>query len=121
MQDIYHYFGADIGVASNGDLQAVDGVTKSQQRVLRRLLTAPGAYIFHPTYGAGLGGMIGDVIDVAKIRAVIRGQILLEASVAPSPVPVITVTAIPYGVSVTIKYTVAPSQIPVVLSFNVDR
>lgn len=45
----------------------------------------------------------------------------MEASVAQTPAPVITVRAIPNGISVSIRYTEAQTLEPVLLSFNVNR
>lgn len=63
MQDLAHYFGNDLSVSAAGDLLAVDGDTKTQQRILRRLLTNPGDMMFHPDYGAGLGQWVGKLFD----------------------------------------------------------
>jgi hypothetical protein len=121
MNDLHHYFGNDLSASITGDLQTVDGTTKGQQRVLRRLLTNPGDYLFHLQYGAGLGSMVGSVTDPAKIKALIAGQILLEDCVAKVPAPVIQVTAIPNGVAVNIQYTDSATKSAQVLSFDVNR
>ena len=126
LNDIDHYWGNDINVSPAGDLGVVSGVTRGQQRILRRLLTNPGDafgppdYPAHPDYGAGLPRQVGTT-DLAGIKALIRGQMLLEDSVARLPEPVITVTPITSGVSVAIRYTDAESRTPATLSFNVNR
>ena len=133
MSDLYHQFGSDLVQSSTGDLLKIDGSTQGTQRLLRRLLTNPalrdangnvtvaGDYIFHPDYGAGLPRMVGDTVNIPKIKGLIRGQVLLEDAVARIPEPVIGVTAITNGVSVSIRYTDAPSGKPVALSFNVNK
>jgi hypothetical protein len=132
MNDIYQYFGNDVGTSATGDLQPVNGIELGQQRILRRLLTNPREvlpdgtilppdYIFHPEYGAGLPRMVGDTLDVAKIRARIRGQVLLEDAVARTPEPEVVVKPIHGGVSCTIRYVDAVAKAPAVLSFNVNR
>lgn len=133
MSDLNHYFGGDLSLSATGDLLKADGTVQGQQRVLRRLLTnpatldsngnvtVPGDYIFHPTYGAGLPRMVGDTLNIPKIRALIRGQIFLEACVSRNPEPVITVSAIPNGVSVYIHYNDAITSKPVALAFDVNR
>lgn len=121
MPDIAHYFGADLSASANGDLLTADSVLLSQQNVLRRLLTNPGDYIWHPDYGAGLPAMIGKPIDVPTVTAIIQGQMFLEDSVVRSPAPVITVTPIANGMFVSIKYTEADSQQTASLQFSVNK
>lgn len=121
MDDLYHYWGNDLTVSATGDLLAVEGSVRGQQRVLRRLLTNPGDYIFHPDYGAGLPARVGDTLDIPKLRALIRGQMLLEEAVSSTPPPEITLQPIANGVSCRIQYTDAASGEPVVLSFSLQR
>lgn len=121
MTDIYHYLGSDIGLSSTGDLLAVDGTEEGKQRVLRRLLTNSGDYIWHPEYGAGLPQMIGDNVDIDKITAIIDGQMRLEAVVSQSPAPIIDVSPTSTGVFCSIQYNDAISTQAVSLSFNVNR
>jgi len=75
MNDLYQFFGSDLNLSATGDLLGVSSATRTQQRILRRLLTNPGEYLWHPDYGAGLPQFVGSVIDVAKVRAIVRGQI----------------------------------------------
>lgn len=133
MSDLYHYFGGDLAQSATGDLLKVDGTTMGQQRVLRRLLSNPalkdangnvtvsGDYIFHPEYGAGLPRMVGDTVDIPKIKGVIRGQMLLESVVSQNPEPVVNVEEIPSGVSVYIQYNDKQTKKTAVLSFEVNR
>jgi hypothetical protein len=69
LSDLNHYIGNDLTASNTGDLQPVDTTVRGQQRVLRRLLTNPGDYIFHPNYGAGLPQWIGRTADLAEMRA----------------------------------------------------
>jgi hypothetical protein len=128
LNDLFHYWGTDLTASNTGDLLTVNGIVRSQQRVLRRLLTnpatptTPGDYIFEPDYGAGLPQFIGQPFDRQKSVARIRGQMLLEDSVAPTPPPVINVA--PIGTdntafSVSITYQDAATNKQVTLSFNV--
>lgn len=119
MDDLFHYFGSDLSVSPTGDLQPVSDTVKGQQRVLRRLLTNPGDYIWEPDYGAGVPQWIGRTLDIPKITALIRGQMLLEEAVAKIPEPQITVQEIANGLSVSISYTDAPSNTPQTLQFDV--
>lgn len=125
MADISHQWGSDLMVGPTGDLATSDGAQLGQQRLLRRLLTNAGEYIWHPDYGAGLGQFIGQPGDTFRIRAVVRAQMLKEAAVARSPEPVIDVQLSPAGaagtVYVHIRYVDAPSGQTQILSFNVGR
>jgi hypothetical protein len=93
MSDIDHVFGSDLAVTVSGDLAAVSGSTLGQQRVLRRLLTNAGDYIWKLTYGAGLPSVIGMPVDAAAVTGLVRSQIFLESAVAQTPTPVIDVQA----------------------------
>lgn len=121
MADLYQWWDADLSVSTTGDLLAVFGTTLGQQRVLRRLLTSPGSYIFHPTYGAGLPAYIGQTADLPGIEALIRSQLYLEAAVSQTPAPVVTVSSIPSGVFVQIQYVDGDTGKQVSLSFDVDK
>lgn len=133
MSDLYHYWSGDLSASASGDLLGVDGTELGQQRVLRRLLTnplgsgqngapdLPGDYLFHLDYGAGLPRQVGEVVDVSKIRARIRGQILRESAVARSPAPQIDVVPITGGVSISIRYNDAKTKKPVYLAFDVNK
>ena len=123
--DLFHYIGSDLTVSGAGGVQPVNGTTRGQQRVLRRLLTNPGEYIFHPDYGAGLPSYVGRPMDAAKMRALVRSHILLEDSVAKTPDPEITVKPIAGGagggIAVAMRYHDADTGQPVNLSFNVGQ
>lgn len=105
MSDLTHIFGGDLTVAANGDLAAVAGSTLGQQRVLRRLLTNAGDYIWQLSYGAGLPAMIGTPADAAAITGLVRSQIFLESAVALTPAPSITVQTDGTIVSLAITYS----------------
>ncbi len=120
MPDIDHTFGGDLTVSANGDLLTVDSVTLSQEMVLRRLLTNPRDYIWHPDYGAGLPAMVGKPVDVAKTKGIILAQMFLEVSVVQDPAPVIDLVPITNGLFVHIKYTEVDSGQSTILSFSVN-
>lgn len=120
LSDLAHYWGNDLSAAASGDLLSVQTTMRGQQRVLRRLLTNPGDDMFNPTYGAGLAKYVGSTASPGAVAALIRGQMLQEQAVAPSPPPVIAVQPITAGLSVQINYNDAPTGQPVVLSFNVS-
>lgn len=121
MKDIYHYIGGDLSTSPTGDLRPVESTERGKQRVLRRLMTNPGDYIFHTTYGAGLGQKVGESVNINEWTALILGQMLLEDAVAQDPTPTVTLTLIDQGVSVYASYTDATTGTPATLSFDVTR
>ncbi|MBV9756811.1 MAG: hypothetical protein JO047_07135 [Alphaproteobacteria bacterium] len=90
--DVWQQWGADLAIGPTGDLATVSGTLLGTQRVLRRLLTNPGDYIWQLVYGAGLAQFVGQPANALQIRAIIGAQIFQEAAVARSPEPVITVS-----------------------------
>lgn len=116
--DCGHWYGNDLALSPSGDLLAVKQKTRSQQRVLRRLLTSPGDYLAHMDYGAGLPQHVGMTLDTPALTGLVRAQMRLEASVARSPEPTLRPTPIVNGVSLAINYTVAPGALPAVVSFD---
>lgn len=118
MPDLAHFYGNDINVAANGDLLTADGDGLTTQRVLRRLLTNPGDYLWHPEYGAGLPSYIGRAVPTSTIVGVIRSQLFQEPGVARSPDPQISVKPIPSGYAINIKLWGASSGAPQLLSFD---
>jgi hypothetical protein len=119
MSEIWHQFGSDLLPSANGDLLTVDSVLESQQRVLRRLMTNPLDYLWHPSYGAGLPAKIGDPFDVVTIESIVQSQMYLEDSVVRNPEPDVEVASFPNGMYVDISYTEADSDQDAVLSFPV--
>ena len=99
MPDIAHDFGSDMVLAPNGDVALASGTALTQQRVLRRLLTNPGDYIWDVNYGAGVGAMVGQTVDARRIAAIVRAQMFQEASVAKNPLPTVSVAAGAAGVA----------------------
>ena len=124
MNDVFHIWETDLTTSATGDLAFVSGSTLGQQRVLRRLLTNPGDYIWHTDYGAGLGGFVGTPANETHITATIRSQIFREAAVARTPEPAIDVQVSPAGalstVYVNIQYTDSLSGETQMLTFSVS-
>jgi hypothetical protein len=120
MVDLALQYGGDLSVGPTGDLALADGPVLTQQRVLRRLLTNPGDYIWQVSYGAGLGQFVGQPGAPAAIAGVTRAQLLQEAGVAPSPPPVVTSTVGNDGtVTTALVYTDAATGQASTLSFSV--
>lgn len=93
MSDLAHDMGGDLVLSATGDLQTAAGAQWGRQRVLRRLLTNPGDYLWQPGYGAGLPAMVGQPANEARIAAITRAQMLQEGAVARSPMPTADVVA----------------------------
>ena len=106
--DINHFIGGDLSPSVTGDLLAVDNDAMTQQRI----------YLWHPTYGAGLGQYVGSVSSIDQIRAVIIAQMALEPGVLG--VPTVTITPLQNGLFCEIGYTDAVNQTTQTLSFNVS-
>ncbi len=124
MTDLFHQWGSDLTVGMTGDLGTVSGTLAGQQRLLRRLLTTQGEYIWHPDYGAGLSQFVGQPAAPLQIHAVVRSQIFKEPAVARTPEPVIDVQVAPGGASGTvyvhIRYVDATTSQTQVLSFSIS-
>ena len=123
MSDLSQQWGSDLLAGPTGDLALASGTTLVQQRVLRRLLTNPGDYIWQLDYGAGRGRFVGQPANASQIRAVIRSQIFKESAVARTPEPVIDVQVPPNSavgtVYVHIRYVDAPTGETQLLSFSI--
>jgi phage baseplate assembly protein W len=121
MHDIFHNWGDDLAVGNGGDLALSSGSDTTNQRILRRLLTNPGDYIWNLDYGGGLGQFVGKPLSSREIEGVIRAQLVKEAAVPVSPTPgIVTTTNDAAGgtVAVSITYSAADSLGAVTLNFN---
>jgi hypothetical protein len=125
LYDLWQQWSSDLSVSSTGDLTLVSGSLLGQQRVLRRLMTNPGDYIWQLDYGAGLAQFIGQPGNASQVQAVIRSQIFKESVVARTPEPTVSVQFDPSGgtgtVYVQILYVDAPSGQTQFLSFAVGE
>ena len=122
MSDIHHQFGSDLLLGPTGDLAVVSGSLLGQQRVLRRLLTNLGDYIWQLTYGAGLAQFVGQPANVLRVAAVIRSQIFREAAVAATPAPVVDVQPASDGtgsIAVQVRSSDAVTGTSQILNFSV--
>jgi hypothetical protein len=121
MSDAFHVFGSDLSLSPSGDVLLVSGTPYGEQRVLRRLLSNPGAYIWQITYGAGLPGFVGQANPQARVRAVARQQMRREAAVAQSPAPRVTTVANTSGtLTLSISYVDAQTSGNVTLTVPVS-
>jgi hypothetical protein len=121
MADIQHTYGNDLTLSLTSDIATSDGSQLGQERVLRRLLTIPGAYIWHLNYGAGLPRFVGLVANRLRIAALAKAQMYREAAVARNPAPIVSVDVQNTGVvTLGIKYADAASQKPQTLNLNLN-
>lgn len=122
---ISHWYGYDINLTPAQTIAIASGLDNVSQRILRRILTAKGSYIWHLDYGIGAGKYVGPALSpalLAKIKADFRGQILSDAEVGKNPPPSIVFdTSNPNLVGVTIQYTYAPTGQLQTLSFNLPN
>jgi len=122
MADLDLRWAGDLSSSETGDALIVGVPEVGTQRVLRRLLTNPGAYLWHPSYGAGLARFVGQPIDVAGIEALIRSQMLLETAVARYPEPVVAVQSDPGGTFfVQVRYADADTAQARTLNIQIPR
>ena len=122
MADLDLGWGGDLSSTETGDLVTVADPGLGTERVVRRLLTNPGAYIWQPGYGAGLARFVGQPIDTAGIEALIRSQMLLEPAVAVDPAPVVLVRPDPGGtLYVQVRYADAETAQATTLNIQVPR
>lgn len=126
MADLHHWWGGDLSLAASGDLLAVDGLTKDNQRIVRRLctngtLTGSGSFdcAFHTDYGGSLPWYIGQVTPEIILEGLIRQQMYQDGAVSHSPEPTIASYQYPTGLlSVRIQYTDAWGHGPRELAFD---
>lgn len=118
MADLSLVWRQDIVSGATGDLALASGPMLVQQRLLRRLLTNPGDYIWSLGYGAGLNKLVGSPSNLTAIRAAIRSQVFLESGVSRLPEPDIEVqSGVDGSVYVQIRYVDATSRSTQLLTF----
>ncbi len=120
MPDLSLTFGEDLGISPTGDLLIADGEILTKERVLRRLMTNPGDYIWQLNYGAGLGRFLGQPGISNLISGVIRIQMQLEPQVARTPTPTVSTSILPDGIVQTfVNYLNAGASEPTSLTISI--
>jgi phage baseplate assembly protein W len=108
MPDLFHEWQGDLRLGPAGDLRITGTAEFSRQRVLRRLLTNVGDYVWSLNYGAGLGSLVGRPIDAGVLVGLVREQLAYENAVSASPPPQVSVLPAHESsggtVTLTIKY-----------------
>lgn len=110
LADIYHVYGGDLSVTPSGDIAVAVKQDRTEQRIIRRLLTAAtqgngSSYPWEPDYGVGLGAKVGAALDGLGLQGTVLAQMLAEPTVQKIPAPVVTVTKIVNGAAIDITYT----------------
>lgn len=124
MADFSLPWGDDLAISPSGGLLLVDGDVLTRERVIRRLCSNPLTvlddgtvldpdYLLHPTFGAGLGRVVGSSIslsartDLDAIETAIRNTLRAEPTVSQEQPPNITLIVVHGGVRAVIAYTSA--------------
>lgn len=129
LADLDHTWGNDLNASNSGDLATVTGPTRSQQRILRRLMTNAADpvrgfsadYIWEPDYGESLPRLIGQPGQAYELASRIKSGLSKEDSVAQTPPPQISVTPTQSdqtAYAISISYVDADTGKPAVLSFT---
>jgi len=107
-------WGGDLDIGSGGDISVVPVRSNLQQRVIRRLLTNTGDYIWHTNYGAGLARAVGEPYSPGFIEGTILNQLRLEPLVAATPAPSIQINQSSgdplSAISAAIQYRIAATS-----------
>jgi hypothetical protein len=116
MNALFCTWGGDLSVGPGGDINIAPVQSEVEQRIIRRLLTNPGDYIWHISYGAGLGTYVGEPYLSGTIEGAILSQVQQETLVAQSPSPAVKCDAAASdagsSISVNIQYRTSGSSSP---------
>ena len=97
MSSLSHTVGGDLDLSGSGNLTLVSDAEETRQKILRRLCTNPGGYIWHPDYGAGLPAMVGMTMDAGTLQGIVQEQMADESGVDQTQPITVTVTNTPAG------------------------
>jgi hypothetical protein len=121
LADLFSWWKQDLTILPDGDLLSIGGTVEGEQRVVRRLLTNGGDYIWNPEYGGGLPKFVGSVASTDTVQAVIASQIFLEDAVSQVPLPVITVTETSGGyMTANVQYVDSTVDKLVTVGFDIN-
>lgn len=81
MSALSHVVGGDLLLDATGSLAVVTGPDETTQRLIRRLCTPQGGYIWQPDFGCGLPQMVGTPMDETYARGLILQQLALDSGV----------------------------------------
>lgn len=119
MSALSHVVGGDLVLASNATIATVSDAEETKQKILRRLCTNPGGYIWHTDYGAGLPAMVGMAMDAGTIQSVVQQQMTQESGVDQTQPVTVSVTSTPAGLfRCDISYTDSQTQTVQALTYQ---
>ncbi len=125
MKALIANWGGDLQISSTGDIRAVSVEVELQFRLLRRFLTNSGDYIWHVSYGAGLGEFVGSPLLPSVIKEIILTQVGHEPLVAGSPQPVVNIDRQNEGDTdsryVTVQYQTKTAQAVAPITFPLGK
>lgn len=120
MADIFAWWKQDAVILPTGDLLQANGTIEGEQRIMRRLLTTAGTYIWHLEYGAGLPNYVGQPAMADAVASLVMAQLMVEDAVSKTPLPVVNVKSNALGyLALDIRYVDNETGLPVSLNFNV--
>ena len=104
--DIACQWNSDISFATSGDFATIDGAGWTQQRFVRRLLTAVQGYVWQPLFGAGLPQQVGTTTVADQFQGIVAAQAAMETGIDQSQPITVTVVSDQIGdVSISVTYT----------------
>lgn len=101
---LYLEWNSDFVLMCRTSIETATGWDQNRQRIIRRIITSaaqqlpdgtftPAQYIFDPTYGDGLGQMVGQNFNQAfldQVEQIITRGVIADSSVPPGQTPTIT-------------------------------
>ena len=120
MPSEFHWWGLDTQFSAAGDDATAAAIDEINQRIVRACMTAPGEYVWEPSYGLGLGRYVGQALTAdkfAEIKAGINTVVAQQPEVQRQPGPAIMFVNDPAGlIAAQIAYTYAPTGQTVTLT-----
>jgi len=105
--DIHHIIGSDILLDKSNDLSFVFDTNETNQRIMRRLFTNKGTYIWNAKWGGSIPWKIGEMLSLEVYREIVNevtAAVLEDDDVAKDPPPEIKIETTSNGLICYIKY-----------------